>query len=532
MHEPAMKPNTARRPMGCPEATGDTHRDATQRGRAYEAALGRDRRKELGSFYTPEDLVGYMLDRVELKPGMKILDPSCGTGFFLVPACRRLTERQAAGGLAQDAAHKKALSADLYGLDIDPEAVRLAQRNLALFAGTSPTEGRNVFCGDFLDDASTRATIGDTRFDLVIGNPPYSARIPEGKSQAIRQRFKTTKGRLNTATLFVERAIEVLKDGGVWALILPNSVLRVWSYQPVRQFILDTCALLEIADVGEAFAEADLEMVVIIARKESVEERRRASVVRVARMEQGGWASHTIPQSFFYGRVVFPIYVDEEVLAIVRKMEEGSVKLAEIASAPRGLPISVNDRERVSDKHPGKGWRPAITGRDIASFRISTSKYLRCERQTRQAALVPDWSEAGKIVIQNIGNRITAAYDTHGRPALDTVNIVRLQTRAFDDRYVLAILNSSLMKFYLDHVVINRSHLTVHLDLPYVGQIPIKRIPLDEQREMAKLVSSIERSRDERTLSDLRRTLDERVYGLYGLTPDDVRIVLAKMGRS
>ena len=186
-------------------------------GHVYEDYLPKEERKKLGEYYTPLEVVRYILDAVgytlgEEIEGKKILDPSCGSGTFLVEALRRVIQRFLAK-FHKSSAHKlepeeasmilESMRANIYGLDLNIFACHIAEMNLFfqtidLYGAVKSKykeevfKGFNVFHTDslmhtnseltdfsnarvkpFLNDLRKIAGIKKSKFDFVVGNPPY-----------------------------------------------------------------------------------------------------------------------------------------------------------------------------------------------------------------------------------------------------------------------------------------------------------------------------------------------------------------------
>jgi hypothetical protein len=173
-----------------------------------EGAEQPTRGKEVGAYYTPIPLVNFVLDELDdrrpLCEGMKVLDPSCGSGAFLVQCYRRLVERHLADnpGRRPDLTELRSLlEKHIFGVDRDPDACRVAELSLILtlldYAEPPDLEvergdgiagdhcsgeefklpvlhNRNIFHADFFDRGSCWAlSMGGMRFDWIIGNPPW-----------------------------------------------------------------------------------------------------------------------------------------------------------------------------------------------------------------------------------------------------------------------------------------------------------------------------------------------------------------------
>jgi SAM-dependent methyltransferase len=192
-------------------------------GRLHEQLLGRrlslagpDRwttvaadaaKRTRGVFYTPPPIAAYIAERALTPgtPGLRLLDPACGCGVFLLAAYRR-------AGMA----------AELHGVDLDPEAVLIARRSLWLemdadgLAALDHSCLERVRCGDAITDPDLDAARG--RFDAVIGNPPYRREL--GARDLLDRLAHTELGRrCRTARMdlwyyFLHRGLELLRPGG------------------------------------------------------------------------------------------------------------------------------------------------------------------------------------------------------------------------------------------------------------------------------------------------------------------------------
>ena len=150
--------------------------------------------KEKGAYYTPVHLVNFILDELDtkkpLKEGMKVFDPSCGSGAFLVQCYRRLVESIVRSRKAKlnPTELRKLLVDHIFGLDADEEACRVAELSLSLTLldyiephdlRTYPTfrlpnlHNQNIFhCkGGFFDEDDV--SIPKQSYDWIIGNPPW-----------------------------------------------------------------------------------------------------------------------------------------------------------------------------------------------------------------------------------------------------------------------------------------------------------------------------------------------------------------------
>ena len=192
-------------------------------GRLHTAALPAALRRQQGAFYTPPALAEFIAQR-ETEAGTdwhraRVLDPACGAGATLLPALRRLLAAQP--DLASDVVLDE-VAARLHGMDLDPGAAWIAQILIDAFllpwslrAGRAAPQIVTV-----ADSLHTGLAPG---WDLVLGNPPYGAVT---LSAADRARFqRSLKGRANLYGLFIDRAVDLLRPGGLIAFLTPTTCL-------------------------------------------------------------------------------------------------------------------------------------------------------------------------------------------------------------------------------------------------------------------------------------------------------------------
>ncbi len=157
----------------------------------YEILLGKEKQDKDKAFYTPEYLVDYMVGRtvdhyLESNDECKILDPSCGSGIFLVKSLKSILEKNSLlDGYIQDKQKLNALVNDnIYGVDYNEEAVDVTIFSLyiTLFDYQDPKnladfrlpllKGKNIIYGDFFNDDNL-TSIRKQTFLFIIGNPPW-----------------------------------------------------------------------------------------------------------------------------------------------------------------------------------------------------------------------------------------------------------------------------------------------------------------------------------------------------------------------
>jgi SAM-dependent methyltransferase len=192
---------------------------------ATAAAL---RRKELGAWYTPHDLVERVVAMTLRPTDRTVVDPACGDGRFLT-ACRRMTTT---------------------GVDVDPSAVVCAR---------AAVPSAEVLCADALEMDWGRRT-----FDVVIGNPPFRSQLARLTSRGGRSRFGGGPY-ADTAAEFLALALRLARpDGGRIGLVLPQSILSTRDVEPIRAEVLQRGAVVGFWSTRELLFDAGVRTCVVV----------------------------------------------------------------------------------------------------------------------------------------------------------------------------------------------------------------------------------------------------------------------------
>jgi len=256
----------------------------------------RQRRKERGIYYTPKWVVDYIVRQTVGRYleehsyndilNVKILDPACGSGSFLIRAFDVLLEYHArvkGKALAELDQYERLsiLTANIFGVDLDQRAVDIARLNLLLRAVAKrellPSLERNILRGNSLisgSEGELRPYFGDTweekhpldwqrefpgimergGFDIVIGNPPYvPIQTIDKEEKSYFQsgaKYASARGSYDLYVLFVERALDLLRPGGCLGFITSGKFLRTSYGEHLRKVLHKKATILQILDLA------------------------------------------------------------------------------------------------------------------------------------------------------------------------------------------------------------------------------------------------------------------------------------------
>jgi hypothetical protein len=213
---------------------------------------------------------------VAILRGLRIVDPACGSGAFLVAAFdllaaeyHRAVERLHALGLKIDFDfYDQMLTGNLYGVDRNAESVEITRLSLWLKTARNKHRLQNldvtIKVGDSLiGDAQFTDRPFDWRsafpdvfadggFDIVIGNPPYvRMELIKRMKPYLEQHYAVAADRTDLYAYFFERGVGLLKDGGRLGYISSSTFFRTGSGENLRTYLVDNVAIEAVVDFGD-----------------------------------------------------------------------------------------------------------------------------------------------------------------------------------------------------------------------------------------------------------------------------------------
>lgn len=281
-------------------------------GHLYAHYATEEHRHHTGMYYTPPEVVDYILDRVGFRgkevATATLLDPACGSGTFLVRAVRRVLEafRDKGGKIPEEnlAFALKAVAENLVGLDVNPFACYLAEINL-LIQVMDLLEGIKHLGQDvgldrfrvyntdtlvarfpsaaFLDGdlwPEEKVKLTPEAFDFVVGNPPYVRADAPGMKEyrdavknqlPLRERVEgVLQKKWDLYVPFVALALEWAREGGKVGLLVSASIEDTSFAEAIRNRLLQH-TLLEVAHLNgkELFPDAVVDNTILVVQKAS-----------------------------------------------------------------------------------------------------------------------------------------------------------------------------------------------------------------------------------------------------------------------
>ena len=220
---------------------------------------------------SPHNLASSLQKRLDTLLGLRVLDPACGSGAFLVSAFRELLEEYwRLRALIETTKDKKAVSLfdavgvqdqatllrrSLFGIDLLPQAVEIAKLALWLRSARKGEKvadlGGNILVGNSLDLPVFFSLLKSSpgSFDLVIGNPPWGGEVESVSYAAAVQALGVDDEKWDSWELFVMLALRALREGGRMALVLPDSFLYE-DKKSIRELLFASASIEKVYNLG------------------------------------------------------------------------------------------------------------------------------------------------------------------------------------------------------------------------------------------------------------------------------------------
>jgi hypothetical protein len=598
-------------------------------------------RKAGGVYYTPTYIVDYIVKNTvgKLMEGktpkeaskIRILDPACGSGSFLLGAYQYLLDwhrnwyindskekwatgkksslYQAQGGdwHLTTSEKKGILLNNIYGVDIDSQAVEVTKLSLLLkvLEGENnqtiekqlkfyheralPDLGDNIKCGNSLigPDFYNQQTMLDEEdryrinvfdwekefpeimksggFDAVIGNPPYGATIPESTVMYLKSKSSTYVLRGESYLVFIEKAITLLKKGGQFGYIVPDTYLNLGFTQSLRDYLLQNTRLREIVSLpSKVFTTATVDTTLLFAEKAECSHTYHKHDVMVKSFNKKKIISSVsqptrifrVSTDIWHQQKAFNVSSDNTEAALINKIDNLNKKIEDVAEMYSGIKVyevgkgnpsqttHVRDtKPYTSERKENKSFQSFFDGKHIGRYALHWNQnnwvnYGPWLAAPRNSEIFVD----GKILIRKIvGETLIATYIPETSYCNTLLHILKIKPHGrLQYQFLLGILNSRFIGWYFrKKFQISADDTFPQIMIRDIMQFPLpdadearhdKMVSLIEQmlslnKQLVSAKTTHEKTALQRQIEATDKQIDSLVYELYGLTEEEIRIV-------
>ena len=463
----------------------------------------------------------YWLAYEDVLKKIKICDPACGSGAFLNQCFDYLHEEmdfvldmryQYDGQRSIFDIDKEILQNNLYGVDINIESVEITKLSLWLKTAKSnqtlASLDENIKCGNsIIADANIAENAFDWNnefpevfenggFDVVVGNPPYGAKLSDEQKKYVFDNYKSTQGGVDTYKTFFELGLVILKDNGYLGFITPNTFLLQDMSSNLRKILFVENTFKNLVEIYNVFPNAVVEPVISIFKKERplidndvkvilVPRKTKLTSTFVADGEERYISTSTIKSN---ENLVFRYKMNDLGEDILKTLYDGAEVLGdhfkvttgiELYGVGKGIPPqtkeTLKNKPFTSFKKIDDTWIPLIRGTDL--YRYATvwhGEYVKYGEWLR-VPKTKDLFSREKLFIRRTGDYPLCCYDNDNYiPERASHALYKIDDSLVPIKYILGLLNSKMIKWVFRY----NNSLLVGKPLAQVNAKYIERLPL------------------------------------------------------
>lgn len=462
-------------------------------GLLYQSISSEGVKSRQGSYYTPTKLVSDALSHIKC-PITTFLDPCCGTGKFLIQASTTFQLEPS----------------NILGFDLDPIATNIAKVNLLLAYRDKDFIPR-IYCMDSLLDLATGEIFCDTNkflgsIDAIATNPPWGAYKNNSTKKKLSEKIVSGE----TYSLFLEKSIHLLRNGGQLSFILPESILKIKIHSDIRSLIFSETKINTISLLGRQFTGVYTPVIRLDLTRETPSKDWLVTIEHGQNFYQVAQSRFRLNDNF-----TFDIHVkanDEELLDRIDSVEH--ITLA--GNAEWALGIVTGDNKKYIKTTSGLGYEPIYRGSDVCPYRLRDSwSYIHFEPERfQQVADVKYYRAPEKLIYKFISKSLVFAYDAKQSLSLNSANVLIPRIPRMSIKVVLAFLNSNIFQYIFMKKF--STHKVLRGDLE---KLPFPQIDTDTHNTIEHLVD-IAIAGDE-NFENLHRI----IFQAFGLNEQDASII-------
>lgn len=449
--------------------------------------------------------------REELRK-IKIIDPACGSGAFLIEAFDfllkynqmiddKIFNMTGTKNLFDDTT-KEILENNIFGVDLNKESVEITKLSLWLRTAdkdkTLATLENNIKCGNSLISDKNLSEKGfdwkeefpevfkEGGFDIVIGNPPYVIIFDKKLKKNLEENYETFRRNNDLYSAFFNKGIEILKENGKLGFITPNSFISGDYFKNLRELLINY-QIVEIINFGNKliFEDANVYSAITILNKTFAKDDwiMKSGIENIIGKIKINTVDFKVKNQVQEKVEKYPKFEDYFLVKDVG-FNYWSVGRGKVRGESVGSRILYSG-EKLNEKDI-----PYIKGSNFNKYsEISCSNYLKYNyteflNENDIFRYSPEILEIKpKIVYRQTSSELVGTLDEKGLYSDKTVHcIVNKENINFNLKYVLVIFNSKLLNYLYKQDTLESGRAFAQVKTVNVKKLPIKNISLEEQK--------------------------------------------------
>ena len=366
-------------------------------------------------------------------------------------------------------------------------------------------------------------------FDIVIGNPPYVniANIkPDEYRELLKRSFRSTRNKCDLYAYFIEKAFKLTSSNGIVAYIVPVTWKATDSFKKLREIIFKEHSVLQIVNLNYGTFDATVKPMILLMSSLF----RRDYMMKI--LHEDFSPLYNINFQEVISTTDFSIDTESDLREkeLLKSIEKDCITLGRIIKFSRGIKTS-NDKRFIGFDHVNDDYKKVYRGRNIRPYSLEwAGEYIwyRPDLMKEKVGCLPHskafFEVPEKLVMQRIGMQLSVTYDDKQNYFLDTVNVSRYESidKRYSLKYICGLLNSKVVNFWYQK----------KYQLPTIGGYELDSIPIPQNNTLEQpIVEIVERilfQKQQLPKSDtskLEQQIDNLVYQLYNLTPEEIAVI-------
>jgi hypothetical protein len=392
-------------------------------------------------------------------------------------------------------------------------------------------------------------------FDVVIANPPYVSfglrgvgKSDNSWANSLRRIYQNSaEYKLSIYAIFMDKGTQLLQSHGMLCYITPDSFLLGRYFSKLRRHILNTCKIIDILMFEKDFWGSGVvgRPVITILNRESLNDLRKNSIPSyklyhsLNDFNKGIVKVFSYPQEYFnnisYNR--FRLFFEKNQKLLVDKLQVGSKSLSKFVNFSSGL-IGKKGKDKIISKEKRvASWHPGLlSGSEIKKYVVNYGgNFIHFDTKVLKSGFKDANYFEPKILLRQTGDSLVAAYDDNNLLCLNNIHVGNLKDKKYSLKYILALLNSTLINYYYRLISLETGRTMAQTDIETLELLPVKIPSSNIQNKIVYLVDQIlfitkdkdylENSQKQAKVHEYERQIDQTVYKLYGLTDGEIEIV-------
>ena len=479
-----------------------------------------------------------------------IVDPACGSGAFLNQALDFLIlEHKSIDELrAQLLGHSfvlpdheiEILENNIFGVDLNEESVEIARLSLWLRTARKGRKlnslNNNIKCGNSLIDDTSIAgekafnwqnefpTIFERGgFDVVIGNPPYGAKLSEIEKKFISKNYSVFESNNDIYSSFFQKCLSILNIKGKCGLITPVSWQNGSKYYLLRKFFAENTTInIAIKLPYNVFADAYVDTgIYIFDNKKTDYYDTNVYDFPVNFKNLNDLESQCNFQQLnnlkWQNDDNLSFVINNDFYSLTDKIKNNTIELGTISKSIRGILANETD---ISNIKIDTDWKILFSG-DVFRYKINyDNKFVKYGNNLKEKPNNYSWFCGERILVRRLINRqfrIMAFFETAEFVNKKDLYTVKLNEDTFNTKFILSLINSKLFSFLKTKGSTNATKDDFsQLTLSDLRSLPIKQIPLsDQQPFIEKAETMLQKNKELQTVkSNVVKLLQSQYSGI------------------